>query len=179
MASSVRLAGEQLLGSRIPAGSEPGPFLVGRRGAKRSQFSVLEIVHPDHAGEHTATRLLGRVGGHLYIVLTPLSGGQRLVLVVWAVHTAGAEDHPPWSEIGHSAGRALQTHSRILDEQDPYSPILRGFVVTSDMESRAADVHPGERQGLHLVQVATDQRCWRDALIWIKLVIEDILEAEL
>lgn len=179
LASSVHLVGEQLLGSRVPAGSEPGPFLVGLRGAKRSRFSVLEIVHPDHAGEHPTTRLLGRVGGHLHIVLTPLSGGRRLVLVVWAVHTAGAEDHPSWSEIGHSAGHALQTHSRILDEQDPDSPVLRGFIVASDMESRGADIYPGEDHNPHLVQVATDQRCWRDALIWIKLVIENILEATL
>jgi hypothetical protein len=180
LASSVHLVGEHLLGIRVQAGSEPGPFLVGLRGAKRSRSSVLEIVHPDHAGDHPATRLLGRIGGHLYIVLTPLSGGRRLVLVVWAVHTAAAEHHPSWSEIGRSAGRALRNHNSVLDEQgDPDFPHLRGFVIASDMESTAADLHPGEGEDLHLVQVATDQRCWKDALIGIILVIEDILEAML
>ncbi len=180
VSSAVRLVGEQRLGSRVLAGSEPGPFLVGQRSATRRQASVLEIVHPDHVGEHPATRLLGRMGGHLYLVLTPLAGGRRLVLVVWAVHTAAAENHPSWTEIGHSAGRALHTHSRILDELgDPDFPLLRGFVVASDMESAAADLHPGVGEDLHLVQVATDQRCWEQALMGIKLVIEDILESAL
>lgn len=175
--SGVRLVGEQRLGSRVLAGSEPGPFLVHLRNAMRSHASVLEVVHSDHVGEHPSTRLLGRVGGHLYLVLTPIAGGRRLVLVVWAVHTAAAENHPSWTEIGHSAGRALQTHSRILDELgDPDFPFLRGFVVASDMESVAADLHPGAGEDLHLVQVATDQRCWEQALMGIKLVIEDILE---
>jgi hypothetical protein len=180
LSSAVHLVGEQRLGSRVLAGSEPGPLLVGLRSMSRSQASVLEIVHPDHAGEHTATRLLGRVGGHLYLVLTPLAGGNRLVLVVWAVHTAAAETHPSWMAIGQSAGRALQNHARNLDERGELNlPDLRGFVVASDMESRAADLHPGVGEDLHLVQAATDQRCWEEALMGIKLVIEDILEKAL
>ncbi|MGA2401921.1 MAG: hypothetical protein ABSG91_09460, partial [Syntrophobacteraceae bacterium] len=58
-------------------------------------------------------------------------------------------------------------------------PILRGFVVGSDMESAAADLHPGSGEDLHVVQVATDQRCWKDALSGIILVVEDILETTL
>jgi hypothetical protein len=177
LSSAAHLVGEQRLGSRVLAGSEPGPFLVGLRSFNRSRTSVLEVVHPDQAGKHPATRLLGRIGGHLYLVLTPLAGGRRLVLVVWAVHTAAAENHPTWSAIGHSAGRALQTHSRILDELgDPDLPFLHGFVVASDMEAKRADMHLGAGDDLHLIQVATDQRCWREALNGIILVIEDILE---
>lgn len=180
LASAVNLVAEQRLGCRVLAGSEPGPFLVGLQSKTRSRASMLEIVHPDHAGEHPATRLLGRTGGHLYLVLTPLDGGRRLVLIIWAVHTAAAEDHPSWMEIGRSAGNALQAHFRILDELgDPEFPLLRGFVVASDMDSTAADLHPGMNGDLHLVQVATDQRCWSEALNGIMLVIEDILEGVL
>lgn len=177
LASAVRLAGEQRLGSRILAGSEPGPFLVTRRGQERSRASILEIVHPDHAGEHAATRFLGPTGGHLYLVLNPLTGERPLVLIVWAIHTAAAEQHPPWGEIANSAGRALQHHRRIFDQlREPYFPLLRGFIVASDMESEAADVHQGIGEDLHLVQVATDQRCWKDALVWVSIVIQHILE---
>ncbi|MGA2224462.1 MAG: DUF2357 domain-containing protein [Syntrophobacteraceae bacterium] len=178
--SALNLTNEQRLGCRIPAGSEPGPFLVSIRGAETTRACVLEIVHPDQAGDHPATKLLGRTGGHLYLVLSPLTGGRRLVLVVWAVHTAASEDHPTWTEIGKSAGRGLIAHSHVLNELgDPDFPILRGFVVGSDMESAAADLHPGAGDDLHLVQVATDQRCWDDALKGIILVIEDILEEAL
>ena len=180
LASVIHVYMEQHLGSRTGAGSEPGPFLVSRRGTGRNQASVLEIVHPSQAGEHPATRLLGRLGGHLYLVLTPLAGGQRSVVVVWAVHTGGAETHPAWEVIGRSAGRALQNHVRILDElRDPDLPNLHGFIVASDMESKSAELHDCIGGGLHLVQVATDQRCWQDALAGITAVIEVIMEAVL
>jgi hypothetical protein len=177
LTSAINVRKEQQLGCRIRAGSDPGPFIVRRWGTERIQASVLEIVHPDQARGHSATRLLGRLGGHLYLVLTPLSGGQRSIVVIWAVHTAGAEVHPPWEDIGRSAGQALQNHKRILDDSRKIDlPILHGFVVTSDMESKSAELHPGKSGGLHLVQVATDQRCWKDALAGITVVIEDILE---
>ncbi|RLA81390.1 MAG: hypothetical protein DRG33_00710 [Deltaproteobacteria bacterium] len=180
LASAVRLAGEQRLGTRILAGSEPGPFLVTRRGQERSRASILEIVHPDQAGEHPATRHLGRTGGHLYLVLIPLSGGRPLVLILWAIHTAAAEQHQPWIEVGYSARRALQNHRRIFDQQrEPDFPLLRGFIVASDMEATAADLHPGASEDLHLVQVPTDQRHWKEAIGGISLVIQDILEAVL
>lgn len=179
-ASAIHLFREQHLGGRISAGSEPGPFMVSRWGTIRSQVFVLEIVHPDQAIDHPATQLLGRLGGHLYLVLTPLSGGRRLVIAVWAIHTAGTEVHPTWEDIGRSAGRALRNHVRILDElRDPDLPVLRGFIVASDMESKSAELHPGQGEGLHLVQVATDQRCWKDALAGITAVIEDVMEAVL
>jgi hypothetical protein len=180
LASAIQPRREQRLGGRIVAGSEPGPFMVNRRGQGRGRAAILEVVHADQAGEHPATRLLGRLGGHLYLVLTPLAGGRRSVVVVWAVHTAGADTHPDWEDIGSSAGRALQLHAHALDDyRDPHLPILRGFVVASDMESKAADLHLGKDGGLHLIQVTIDQRCWEDALVGIELAIEDILEVAL
>jgi len=178
LASAIHLFREQHLGGRISAGSAPGPFIVRLQGTELSHASVLEIVHPDQAEEHPATLLLGRLGGQLYLVLTPLGGGRRSVIAVWAAHTAGAEDPPLWDDIGRSAGRALKNHERILYElRDPDLPILRGFVVTSDMDSKFAELHPGKGEGLHLVQVATDQRCWDDALAGIEEVIVDIIKA--
>jgi hypothetical protein len=177
LASAIHLFREQHLGSRISAGSEPGPFMINFRDKGRSQASVLEIVHPDQAVEHPSTQHLGRLGGHLYLVITPLAGGRRKIIIVWAVHTAGSEKCPTWEEIGQSAGRSLQNHVRNLDElRDPELPVLRGFVVASDLESKSAELHPGVGKGLHLVQVATDQRCWKDALAGITAVIEDIME---
>jgi hypothetical protein len=103
-----------------------------------------------------------------------------LVLIVWAIHTAGAERHPDWETIGYSAGRALDNHRRIFDQlKDPGFPLLRGFIVASDMEAERVELHPGASADLHLVQVATDQRRWKDAIDGISLVILDILEAAL
>ena len=176
LSSSVYLLNEQRLGCRIGAGSEPGPFVVRRRSKGKGEASILEVVHPDHAQEHSATRFLGRLGGHLYLVLTPLTGGTSTVVVVWTVHTAGSGNHPEWSDIGFSAGRALQNHIRSIDDmRSPNMPILKGFVLASDVESEASELHPGSQGGLHLVQVAADQRCWQDALAGITAIIEVIL----
>jgi hypothetical protein len=181
LASAVQLRREQHLGSRIVPGSEPGPFMVNRWGQGRSRSFVLEVVHSDQAGEHLATRLLGRLGGHLYLVLTPLAGGRRSVIVVWAVHTAGAETHPEWENIASSADQALRMHTHALDDyRDPNSPALRGFVVASDMTSTDAELYGGNGR-LPLVTVPTDQRCWdnANALAGITAVIESTLETEL
>jgi hypothetical protein len=180
LTSAIHLLKEQHLGSRIAAGSEPGPFLVKRKGVDRSAAAILEIVHPDLAAEHPATKLFGRLGGHLYLVLTPLNNQQKSVFVVWAVHTASAESHPEWSQIGRSAGQALQKHATILEElRDPELPKLRGFVVASETESDSVELYPGYKEAVHLLQVTTDQRCWKDALAGITAIIEEILQETL
>jgi hypothetical protein len=176
--SAIHLFNEQHLGCRVEAGSEPGPFLLRRRGNGRDNGFVLEIVHPDQASQHSAIRSLGRLGGHLYLVLSPLADGRRYVIVIWAVHTAGSEKHPAWDDISHSAGQALKKHSLILEGlREPDLPTLKGFVLASDIKSDSAEIHIGKEKGLPLIQIGTDQRSWKVALEGITLVIEDLLEA--
>jgi hypothetical protein len=181
LTSSIQLVAEQRLGSRFLPGSEPGPFLVRTRQSTKDHAYVLEVVHSGHAGNHPATRLLGGIGGHLYLVFNPLSEMQRrFIIIVWAVHTASAQKHPSWQAIVQSAGRALEAHSRILDYQGDYGfPILRGFVIASELTNEDADLCPGEGNDPHLVRVPTDQRYWYNAMEYIKLTIEDILEKSL
>ena len=38
-----------------------------------------------------------------------------------------------------------------------------------------ADMHGGRDDELHIVQVSADQRCWKDAMAGIELIIEEIL----
>ena len=180
LTSVVHLLREQHLGSRVVAGSEPGPFVVCRRGITRSQGFVLEVVHSDQAGEHEATRGLGRLGGHLYLVLSSLGGCQQSVIVVWAVHTAGVEEHPPWKSICDSAWKALQLHKAMLHSTRVRDiPELHGFIIASDLKSQSTELHSDSKGRLHLVQVATDQRYWEDASEAMELVIEDILSSVL
>jgi hypothetical protein len=178
LSSDVHFLTEQRLGCRTAPGSEPGPFLVNRCGSKFEKGYILEIVHAGMADQHFATKQLGRLGGHLYLVLMPLAGGRKIIIVVWAVHTAGSKNHPSWQAISKSAGRALAHHMRMVHEMREINPpVLRGFVLASDMESTCADIHPGEGDGLDIVQIAADQRCWEDAIEGgITLVIEEILK---
>jgi len=177
--SHMQLLREQHLGCRVRAGSEPGPFLIRHRSGNSTIAAVVEIVHTDLAHEHIATQNLGRMGGHLYLVMTPLNGDRRKVMVVWAVHTAASEIHPPWEEVASSAERALKQHALRLGERITDFPELHGFVVVSDLKAKKVDLHIGSHGQLWLVQVPTDQRYWKDAIEGLALVIDDILEKTL
>lgn len=180
LTSAIHLLKEQRLGSRVVPGSEPGPFLVNRMGVDPTDAAILEIVHPELAAVHPATINLGRLGGHLYLVLTPLKKKSKTVFVMWAVHTASAESHPKWPDIGRSAGRALRKHATIIEDlRDPESPSLRGFVVASDTENESVELYPGYAEAVHLLQVTTEQRCWEDALAGITAIVEEILQEAL
>lgn len=175
LTSGMQLSREQHQGCRVQAGSEPGPFVVRHRMGDPSTASVLEVVHPDLAHAHVATRDIGRMGGHLYLVLTPMAGGRRKVIVIWAVHTAGAERIPTWEEIGRSAKQALDKHTLLLGERVPDFPEIHGFIVASDLLANQAELYVGSSEQLPLVQVATDQRRWRDAVVGLSLIVEEIL----
>ena len=175
LTSGMQLSREQHQGCRVQAGSEPGPFVVRHREGEPSTAYVIEVVHPDLADEHVATRDLGRMGGHLYLVLTPMAGGRRKVIVIWAVHTAAAERIPTWGKIGRSAKQALDRHTLLLGERIADFPEIYGFVVASDLLSNEAELYAGSSEQLPLVQVATDQRCWGDAVVGLSLIVEDIL----
>ena len=179
LSSDMQLLREQHLGCRVQAGSEPGPFLIKHCSKDFSMAAVLEIIHSDLAHEHVITQNLGRMGGHLYLVITPLNGDRRKVMGIWAIHTAGSEIHPSWEEIASSAERALKQHALRLGERITDFPELHGFVVASDLQAKEVNLHIGSHEQLWLVQVPADQRHWKDAVEGLALVIDDILEQTL
>ena len=177
--SVFELTSEQRLGSRIVAGTEPGPFLVmpkDDRGMLRA--AVLEVVHSDLAGKHPVTQNFGRIGGHLYLVLSPLDGGRKTVIVLWAAHTAACAPsaRPTWSEIGNSATQALKRHQWILGERASEFPNLCGFVMASDLNCEEPEIYPSNVNGAHLLQLPTAQEQWEASVEFIALILEDVLE---
>jgi hypothetical protein len=171
--SSIRLFREQHLGCRADPGSEPGPFFIWDAEQGRKTGVVLEIVHPSIMDKHATTRELGRIGGHLYIVLTPLIGGSKTVIVVWAIHTAGAKEVPLWEKIANSAKRALHNHEVIIGERAEESPNLKGLIIASDLNAASTEFDPGTSSGLPLFQVPVDQRCWEDAVEILQVLFEE------
>jgi len=172
---------EQKLGARIARGSEPGPFLIKPLEGKRGKEIILETVHPSLAHDHESTTSLGRMGGHLYLVLTPLDGSQQTVLVLWAVHTASgaALQLVSWGEISESASEALKRHSIIMGERATQLPRLHAFVLASDMDSETPDLFTSNDGSVHLVKVPTYQKSWNSAVEYIALILEEILGATL
>ncbi len=177
LASVFEILPEQRLGTRIERGSEPGPFLVRPPNGMAGRAVALEVVHPDLAKEHKVTRHFGRMGGHLYLVFSPLDGSKQTVVVVWAVHTAACTPsiRPSWQTIADSAAVALNRHSMFLSDRAQGFPDLRAFVVASDMEVLKPDLIPSREGRVHLVEIPTKQQLWAESVEWIALVIEEVL----
>jgi len=175
--SAFAILPEQRLGSRIERGCEPGPFEV-RPAHSGEAGAILEIVHPTLAGEHPITKDLGRLGGHLYLVFTPLNGKQQTVLVLWAVHTAGGDPktRPAWHDIANSASMALNRHRVILEERATKIPLLRAFVLANDLDAKEPEIYSASEGIVHLVRIPTNQKSWEAAVENIALVLEEALE---
>ncbi|NCC84891.1 MAG: DUF2357 domain-containing protein [Clostridia bacterium] len=175
--SALVILPEQRLGSRIERGCEPGPFEI-RSPHGCEAGAILEIVHPALAGEHPVTKNFGRLGGHLYLVFTPLNGKQQTVVVLWAVHTAGGDPkiRPTWNNIVKSASSALKRHQVILEERATNLPLLRAFVLANDLEAKAPEIYSASEGSVHLVRIPTNQECWGAAVENIARVLKEALE---
>lgn len=182
--ASLRLRSEQSLGSRILPGSEPGPFLlVLMANGHPVRKAVLEIVHPDLSEQHPVAQLLGRTGGHLYLVLHEpgRADSRKQVLVLWSVNGAGATGMPHCDVIAGSAWDALQQHHTVLSLRKIGFPELRGMVVVSRLEASQALFHDGNGHRLPLLEVPADPRGWESAVEWLALglgvIFEDMLQS--
>ena len=168
--ASLRLRFEQDLGSRIIPGSEPGPFLLTHvaHGHPRTQ-AVLEVVHPDQALQHSRVHLLGKTGGHLYLVVHPLGriSSRQKVLIVWSVNGAGVVQAPAWDTMAHSAWEALQHHRTRFSD-------LQGLVVVSRLESLQATFHSGNGNRLPVLEAPADPRGWESAVEELAIGLEAI-----
>jgi hypothetical protein len=175
--ASLRLTSEQHLGSRIIPGSEPGPFLLTRvTHGRQGMQAVLEVVHPDLAQEHSQIRLLGRTGGHLYLVVHPLGpiNNRKKVLILWSVNGAGVTQAPVWEEIAHSAWKALQHHYVFLSSRRTGFPELKGMVVISRLESLQATFRSGGGERLPVLEAPADPRGWESAVEELAIGLEAI-----
>jgi uncharacterized protein DUF2357 len=177
--SPLRLRAEQSLGSRIIPGSEPGPFLlIFRTNGLPIKKAVMEVVHPDLAEEHPVVQFLGRMGGHLYLVLHELGGmdNRKQVLVLWGVNGAGATSMPDCEAMACSARDALQEHYTFLSPRRIEFPELRGMIIVSRLEASQAMFHEGNGHRLPVLEAPADPRGWESAVEWLALGLDTIFE---
>ena len=176
--SSMQILKEQQLGCRIAAGTELGPLLVTKKQeGKVKRKAVLEIVHPMEAERHPIGRLLGRVGGHLYLVLNPLGDNTRRkqAIIVWAAHTTGSQKIPLWDDIARSAMHALNRHNETLAERLPDFPELRGIVVADDLWATQATTHKTAEDGLSLIQSPAYPWFWVETVFELAETLNQII----
>jgi len=177
--SALHIFQEQRAGSKISPDSMPGPIVILKvQGIKKRPVALIEVVHSDYANRHPYTRHLGRTGGHLYLVLRPVegSGVSPRIIIVWGVHTAGSFQVPSWKEMSTSASQAIKRHEIIIGDSYPDFPRLSGIVVASDLQAKDADVYSPSPETLPIIQVPADYRYWEDAVIFLQVVFEELLE---
>lgn len=182
--AALRVRRHQFQGSRIWAGTEPGPFLVKKleNGVTKSR-AVLEIVHSEQAFEHPTAGMLGQTGGHLVLVLHPLEKGaeeRKKVLIVWALNTAGTKRVTGQDElklIGRSARQGINLHHRSLSfyRLEGLPEQMDGAVVCGDLFEDEPDAVFADNETATVLRVPAKPERWKTSLDWIAVVLEEIL----
>lgn len=173
--ASMYIRKEQHLGSRVLAGSEPGPFAIFSEKDKRSAEWVLEIVHSEEAGEHAATIELGRTGGHLYLVLERIGKAERRIIIIWAVHTASSTQTFVWDEVSLSAQKSLERYDYELSDYQTNFPKLSGLVIASSLKNqniRRWRAHGG----IPIFEVPADPRQWAAEVEDMASLLQQVIE---
>lgn len=161
--------GEQVQGSRVVSGSEPGPFLLsrGRREA------VLELVHASQAEQHNVVSELGCTGGTLFFVLRELGSRdtKARVLVVWPVHTLSSTICQDFPVVQQSAEQGLESLSWFINMR--YSRArLTGLVLADAFLRGEPDFEAGENT--HLARLAADPLCWTKNIEVLTMLLDDL-----
>ncbi|BBO18664.1 conserved hypothetical protein [Candidatus Brocadia pituitae] len=169
---------EQERGSRIVPDSLPGPFLITRIvNGMLCEKMVLEIVHPDIAQKHQIVKHLGRVGGHLYMVLYPLGSCsiKKRVFVFWSVNGAGGIEVDS-DKMAISAYRALRQHYDRLSVRRLEFPSLRGMIVVSSLKEQNSKFFNGEKEKLPVLIIPAGPETWASAVDKLCVAIEEMLK---
>ncbi len=162
---------EQLQGSRMEYGSEPGPFLLSYRGRQ----AVLEVVHAVQAKEHSLVRELGGTGGTLFFVLKPLEQQKNMssAIVIWPVHTLSSTVDHDFKKIQASAEHGLKQQDRLINMRDSVVK-LTGLVLADAFLEGEPDFEAGVKT--HLACLAADPRLWEKNINVLIMLFEDLFQ---
>lgn len=169
---------EQERGIRIVADSLPGPFLITRVvNGMLCEKMVLEIIHPDIAQKHQIVEDLGRVRGHLYMVLYPLGSCsiKKRVFVFWSVNGAGGIEVDN-DKMAISAYKALWQHYVMSRARRLEFPSLKGMIVASSLKEQDSKLFTGDKEKLSVLIVPADPEAWASAVDKLCVAIEEMLK---
>lgn len=153
--SDCRFLKEQVQGSRMVTGSEPGPFLL----AYGEREAVLEIVHARLAEKHNIVASLGCTGGSLFFILKPLGSRKATprAIVIWPVHTLSSVLPHDFQTILASAEQGLAQQNQSINVR--YSVVrLTGLVLADAFWQGEPVINRG--QSIHLARLAADPCLW-------------------
>lgn len=173
--ASMYIYKEQRLGSRVLPGTEPGPFMIFPvKGVKTPEW-VLELIHSEEAHAHDATKELGRMGAHLYLVLERIGKLERRVIALWAAHTASSTHEIAWNDISLSAQHSLMHYQHTLSDYQTNFPKLFGLVVASSLQGRNVASHKTEN-GAYVFEVPADPTRWDAGLETLATKLQKVIE---
>ena len=167
--AGLEVLGEQVQGSRVVSGSEPGPFLI----SYRKHCAVLELVHANQAKQHAIVSALGSTGGTLFLVFKPV-GKTRTpprVVVTWPVHVLSSTLRHDFGATQKSAEQGLARLDLFVNKRYPVA-FLTGLVLADAFLQGEPDFDAGSTT--HLARLAADPRLWTRNLDVLILLLEDL-----
>lgn len=175
---------EQDAGSWLHAIDWPGPIWLNTNGRPEV---IAQIIHPHgvaqddtYDGLPVAT-WLGLTGADMAIVFGPAgegTGGRRVCLLVWAIHSAAEElDDPCVSKQVQRAGAAL---TWLHERESPQNVAFRGLVMRSHLEGGMLDLPSYEASKNVEVAgacVSSDPMAWhnQEGVFGLRYVLYDCL----
>lgn len=161
--------GEQVQGSRMVSGSEPGPFLL----SCKNREAVLEVVHARQADRHKVVSGLGCTGGSLFFVLKPLGKDDMMprVIVTWPVHTLSSTHSQDFRAVRRSAEEGLEKQSQLINMRYPVAR-LTGLVLADAFLRGEPDFEAGK--STHLARLAAEPQLWARNIEVLTMLLDDL-----
>ncbi len=159
---------EQVQGSRVVPGSEPGPFLLSC-GANKA---VLEVVHEGQADDHDTVRSLRGTGGTLFFVLKPLGRKNMIrVIIIWPVHTLSSAVKQNFQDILQSAEHGLKVQEQLINMRYHVANFT-GLVLVDAALLGEPDFEAGEKT--HLARLAADPSLWPKNIDVLTMLLDEL-----
>ena len=169
--SEAKFRTEQLCGTWLIPDSMAGPCFFEYGG----KTFVIELIDSYNAAEHELCQHLGRLGGHLYALITDIDSRKQLLIVFWAIHGAGSNIMPDLKQIAVSASKNLFSNYESLKRL--YAGVAGCILVStlSDITSpqTSTETQPAKVQ---VIQLPSRPEQWHDALDYIQIFLVEALD---
>jgi len=139
---------------------------------------VIELIDSYNAAEHELCQHLGRLGGHLYALLTDIDSRKQVLIVFWAIHGAGSNAIPPLKQIAVSASKSLFYNYESLKQLYAEVPQIAGCVFVSTLSDITSPQTSTETQPakVQVIQLPSRPEQWHDALNYIQIFLVEALD---
>ena len=173
--SKAKFRAEQLCGTWLIPDSIAGPCFFEYDG----KTFIIELINSYNAIEHEVCQHLGKLGGHLYALITDIDSRKKVLIVFWAIHGAGSNAMPDLKQIAESASNSLFYNYENLKQLYAAVPQIAGCILVSTLSdiTKPQTFMPEKQPAkVQVIQLPSRPEQWHDALDYIQIFLVEALD---